>query len=87
MNQVKWSTHHDIMTFFIILHNNSIFPLDDFLARNCPELIRKDCNKVVAKVINKGGNESGRKGSGLLHTSKRQQQPAGRSDRERKGKE
>lgn len=42
---------------------------------------------MVAKVINKGGNESGRKGSGLLHTPKRQQQPAGSPDRERKEKE
>lgn len=24
------------------------------MARNCPELIRKDCNKLVAKVIREG---------------------------------
>lgn len=31
-----------------------MFSLEDFLARNCPVLIRKDCNKVVAKVIREG---------------------------------
>lgn len=69
----------------MILHNNNVLPRGLF----GPKLPRVDPKRLQQGGCqgNKGGNESGRKGSGLLHTPKRQQQPAGSSDRERKGKE